>query len=333
MVAVTQVFDALPEGPMEITVQRNEELFLTHPTPTAMKLWRDWEPLTAIHFPTEFKPAKFAPPMDVYAGKTLRLEWQQMNNRQPFYHRNMDVEELSYQVSGDRTLMTEVGTAELRAGDFSRIPVGIAHDNFGRKEVHLLLYTIAPVSDVGSRKSVCERTQTPFEGFTVDHRTIEMVTECLGARGCDLAVSYVDEAIVLGGPVDTDAQLIVQRPAATSSEVEWLYKSSNVWVGNVQLDATRGDIYRCHRRADAIQYQISGTRTLVTQRGVLEMQPGDFVSVPRGCAYTTICAGPSTYMLVLSTEGIPMHGKPTKTAELWSSERLSAARQGIPAGQ
>lgn len=330
MATVTEIFDALPEAPTEITVQRREDLLLTYPAPTSMKLWREFEPLAATHFPTDFKPAKFAPPRDVYIGKTLRLEWQQMDNRQPFYHRNMDVEELSYQVSGDRTLMTEVGTAELRPGDFSRIPVGIAHDNYGREEVHLLFYIIAPVTDVGRNATVAERKEMPFENFTVNHKSTEMITECLGARGCDLSVSLVDEALLLGGPVGTDAQLVVQRPAATGPEVEWLYKSANVWVGNVQLNASRGEVYRCHRRADAIQYQISGTRTLVTQRGVLELNPGDFVNVPRGCAYTSISAASSSHIIVLSTEGLPMHGEPSKTAEPCSIEKIKAARQDIP---
>jgi uncharacterized cupin superfamily protein len=332
MATVTQIFDALPEVLTEITVQRREDLLLTYPAPTFMKLWREFEPLAAAHFPTDFKPAKFASPRDVYVGKTLRLEWQQMDNRQPFYHRNMDVEELSYQVSGERTLMTEVGTVELRPGDFSRIPVGIAHDNYGRKEVHLLFYVIAPASDVGSNATVAERKEVPFENFTVNHRATEMVTECLGARGCDLSVSLVDEALLLGGRIDTDAQLVVQRPAAAGPEIEWLYKSANVWLGNVQLESSRGEVYRCHRRADAIQYQISGTRTLVTQRGVLKLEPGDFVNIPRGCAYTSITSASSSHIIVLTTEGIPLQGEPSKIAERCSVEEIEAARRGISRG-
>jgi uncharacterized cupin superfamily protein len=329
MATVSEVFDALPEAPGEITVQRREDLLLSYPEPTSMKLWREFEPLTATHLPTDFRPAKFAPPRDVYGGKTLRLEWQQMDNRQPFYHRNMDVDEMSYQVSGERTLMTEVGTAELCPGDFSKIPVGIAHDNYGRKEVHLLFYVIAPTTDVGSNQTVAKRKQVPFENFTANPKSTEMVTECLGARGCDLSVSLIDEALLLGGPINTDAQLVVQRPVASRPGVEWLYKSLNVWIGHVQLNASRGEVYRCHRRADAIHYQISGTQTLVTQQGTLELGPGDFVNVPRGCAYTSIAAESSRHILILSTEEIPLLAEPTKTAAIYSHERIDAVRQGL----
>ena len=168
MATVTQILDALPEAPTEITVQRREDLLLTWPAPTSRELWREMEPLAAAHFPTDFTPnlaprgCYFAPTRNPYIGKTLRVQWQQMDERQPFYHRDMDVEELSYQVSGERTLMTEVGTAELRPGDFSRIPVGIAHDNYGRKAVHLLFYVVAPVSDVGSNVTVAKRKEVPF---------------------------------------------------------------------------------------------------------------------------------------------------------------------------
>ncbi|KAB8213579.1 hypothetical protein BDV33DRAFT_184482 [Aspergillus novoparasiticus] len=112
-----------------------------------------------------------------------------MDFRQPFYHRNMDVDEISLQVHGERTLMTELGTVELRPGDWSRIPVGIAHDNYGRKEIHLLFYIVAPVVEAGSITSTSERKEVPFDGWTASTKAIEMVTECLGARGCDLAVS------------------------------------------------------------------------------------------------------------------------------------------------
>lgn len=52
----------------------------------------------------------------------LRVERQQMRGRQPFWHRNVDVDELSFQCAGERTLLTELGSCELRAGDWSRIP-------------------------------------------------------------------------------------------------------------------------------------------------------------------------------------------------------------------
>src|SRR5947199_7404845 len=48
--------------------------------------------------------------------------------------------------------------------------------------------------------------------------------------------------------------------------------------------------------ADEIQYQVDGTRTLVTQRGVVTLEPGDFVTIPRGCAQASVSTGRSRHL-------------------------------------
>lgn len=330
MAEITHIIDALPESEHFVKLRRREDLFLTAPPPSAMKLWRDHEPLAVTHFAQEWKPAKFAPPLDIFSCDSLRLEWQQMNDRQPFYHRNADVDEMSYQVSGERTLMTELGTVELRAGDFSRIPVSIAHDNWGRKEIHLLFYVIANATDVGPVVGEAEIKESPFEGWKPNHYAMEMVTECLGAKGCDISVSCVDEDLLLHGSLlestDPDTKLVIQRPTAKHSEAEWLYKSSRVWIGNVHLRATKGETYRSHRRATAIHCQISGTRTLVSQRGTVELQPGDFVSIPRGVAYTSICKENSSHILILTSDDVALKSEVAKQAETSLVESVAAIR-------
>lgn len=330
MSEITHIIDALPESEHFIKLRKREHLFLKAPTISAMKMWRDHEPLAVTHFSQEWKPAKFAPPIDIFSCDSLRLEWQQMNDRQPFYHRNADVDELSYQVSGERTLMTELGTVELRPGDFSRIPVGIAHDNWGRKEIHLLFYVIANATEVGPVVGEAEIKEVPFEGWKPNPIAIEMTTECLGAKGCDISVSYVDEDLLLHGSLeestDPDTKLVIQRPIAKDSEAEWLYKSARVWIGNVHLEAAKGETYRSHRRATAIHCQISGTRTLVSQRGMVELQPGDFVCIPRGVAYTSICKGHSSHILILAADDVTLKSEVAKTAETSLVESVAALR-------
>lgn len=327
---ITHIIDALPESEHIIKLRRREDLFLTAPSFSTMKLWRDHETLTVTHFAQEWKPAKFAPPRDIFSCDSLRLEWQQMNSRQPFYHRNADVDEISYQVSGERTLVTELGTVELRAGDFSRIPVGIAHDNWGRKEIHLLFYVIANATDVGPVVGEADVKELPFQGWQPQRSAIEMLTECLGAKGCDIAVSHVDEDLLLHGSLlqstDPDTRLVIQRPIAKDSEAEWLYKSARVWIGNVHLKSTRGETYRSHRRATAIHCQISGTRTLVSQRGMVDLQPGDFVSIPRGIAYTSICKEDSSYILILAADDVTLKSEVSKKAEKTLVESVAAIR-------
>jgi len=52
-----------------------------------------------VHFPVEYRQQPFAPPRGVYENDKLRVEWQTMDNRQPFYTANCDVDEISYQIA------------------------------------------------------------------------------------------------------------------------------------------------------------------------------------------------------------------------------------------
>ncbi|KAJ9654510.1 hypothetical protein H2198_006453 [Neophaeococcomyces mojaviensis] len=297
---VTEVLDALPIDESVLEIRRDEALLLTRPQLKNIKLL-DHGPIAAVHFPTEYIPQKFSPPRGIYESDHLRLEWQQMNFRQPFYHRNADVDELSYQVCGDRTLMTEYGSVELCPGDFSRIPVGVAHDNYGREEIHLLFYIPAPVSEVVPPVKTAEMLVPPFETWT-PQSVAEVMTECLGGPECDIAVSMADEELLLrhAQSVDRNKYIRVLKATGRDGELEWLYKSKHVWIGTTEVQTCSGDVYRRHRRADEIQCQIKGKRTLVTQRGIVELEPGDFVSIPNGVAFTDIVHGSSTHISVLT---------------------------------
>ncbi|KAH8195934.1 hypothetical protein TruAng_009913 [Truncatella angustata] len=337
---ITEFLDAWPLADDVRIIPRREDLLLQTPPESAMKMWRDYAPLAVTHFPLHYIPAKFAPPRDVYGGKELRLEWQQMNARQPFYHRNADVDEMSYQVFGGRTLMTELGTVELRPGDFSRIPVGVAHDNYGREEIHLLIYVIAPAAEVGQVTAQSEFMKNgPFPGWEkATPAAIEMITECLGANGCDIAVSLVDEDLLLTQSPSSerkDGKLLVQRAAATAitgaepQHPEWLYKSAKIWIGNVKLSRAIGKVYHRHRRADAIQCQMKGDRILVTQRGTVELKPGDFICIPKGCAYTSICKDISEHLVILTSEVAPMKSSISRETKEVSLEVIEAMRKEI----
>ncbi|KAJ5896574.1 uncharacterized protein N7473_005973 [Penicillium subrubescens] len=344
MAIITELLDAWPLADDVRVIPRREDLLLQPPPENPMKMWREHDLLQAVHFPNDYIPAKFSPPKDVFCGDTLRLEWQQMNARQPFYHRNADVDEISLQVSGERTLMTELGSVELRPGDFSRIPVGVAHDNFGREEVHLLFYIIAPVTDVGHVTLRSEvKKEGPFPGWKkASPATIEMMTECLGARGCDMAVSLADEEFLLDPSLaqstsfaKPEEALLIQRavtPAVSGSQPqnpEWLYKSATVWIGNVSLDKTDGTVYHRHRRADAIQYQLEGSRTLVTQRGTIELHPGDYICIPKGCAYTNISKSQCQYVVILTSEVAPVKAPYSKAASETTLEKVEAIRKEV----
>lgn len=330
---ILEYLDAYPieDGPAH-TIERNEELLLSQPQALPMKLLQH-DLLGAVHFPLEFSPSGFAPPRGVYECDYLRLEWQQMNNlRQPFYHRNADVDEISYQVCGERTLMTENGTVELTAGDYSRIPVGVAHDNYGRADIHLLFYVPATVAECGPVDKKAAFKLPPFPEWKSKTVT-EVLTDCLGGPECDLAASQADETMLLNHAKHvSDIQLLsVLRPTLSSKgQTEWKYKSKHVWIGHTELAKSTGDVvYRRHRRADEIQCQISGKRTLISQRGIIHLQTGDFICIPNGVAFTELVHENSTHITVLTFNSPTAKAKIVKSAEPPTMEAVRTARQNI----
>ena len=98
MGVVYETVDIFPFTASPGVLRRSEELLLGPPVPNFLNLGENFAPLESVHFPPEYEPVEFAPPTGVFEGHYLRLEWQIMNFRQPFYHRNADVDELSFQI-------------------------------------------------------------------------------------------------------------------------------------------------------------------------------------------------------------------------------------------
>jgi quercetin dioxygenase-like cupin family protein len=309
------------------TLERDEHLLLAppHRSPMSIKLWRDHPTLSIVHFAQQYEAQPFAPPRGVYENAQIRIEWQTMDNRQPFYHRNCDVDEISYQIAGERTLMTELGVVEHRPGELSRIPRGVAHDNYGRTESHLLFYIPAPVDELIAAVRTSEATMPPFPGWKAGPVN-EAITECMGTVGHDIAVFGVDEQRLLDQALQEKARLNVLRGPEVPG-ITWLYDSETARLGTVTLPAdTDGKQYRRTVDADEIQYQISGKRTVVTQRGIAELQPGDFLRIPLGIAHTSICAERTEYLVVHSDRELPQIAETTRTANAYSPEHLAAVR-------
>ena len=322
MPIVREIIDALPFDEPIFDVARDEELLLTAPAAPAMKLWHDCEPLPVYRFPSKYEPVGFAPPRGVFEGPSIRLEWQTINGRQPFYHRNTDVDELSFQVCGERTLMTEFGTVELRPDDFTGIPVGVAHDNYGREDIHLLFYLPGPAKACLPATARGEYKVPAFEGWQ-PKRLVEVTTECLGAAHCDVAVSLIDEGLLLKEAQSNPSRLEVLRAKANDGELVWVYKAPKTWIGHTTIEKrTVRRRYTRHRRADEIQYQISGSRTLVTQRGTVTLDPGEFVCIPFGCAFTSVSEEASRHISVLTSERTKAVPQPVRHAELGSWQFL-----------
>ena len=303
MKSVTEIVDAYPENETLMHIERDEKLLFAKPGPPVSKFLQDYPLLEVIHFDSEYSTSAFAPPRDVYSSEHVRIEWQKMNQRQPFYHRNADVDEISFHICGKRTLMSERGSVDLHPGDFARIPVFTAHDNYGIEDVHLIFYLTAPAEEQARPSRQTEFKIPPFPNWSPKQIT-EVITECLGTPGCDRAHSLVDENMILNAASNSKIAPInvinAYEASSASSETQWLYKSKLVWLGSTTLRETDGETYRRHRRADEIQCQIKGSRTLITQRGSVVLEPGDFVSIPLGTAFTSVPKGESTHLSVLT---------------------------------
>jgi quercetin dioxygenase-like cupin family protein len=309
-------------------IDRDENLLLSPPHPNRMpiKLWRDHPPLTAVHYRQQYRAQPFAPPRGVYENDQVRVEWQTMDNRQPFYHRNCDVDEISYQIDGERTLMTELGIIEHRPGEFSRIPRGVAHDNYGRSESHLLFYLPATARELVTSIRTSSPVMPPFPGWR-PAEVNEAVTQCMGNPGHDICVFGIDEQQLLGRVHGETERIHVLAPAAPGTT--WLYEAPTIRMGTVRLAAAaEPGATRRYRRTldgDEIQYQISGTRTLLTQRGIIELEPGDFIRIPLGIAHASVSHGTCDYISLLSHRELPQVAETSRAAEPYSPELLASS--------
>ena len=309
------------------TIERDEHLLLAppHPSKLPIKLWHDHPPLSVVHYPQEYQAQPFAPPRGVYENDHIRVEWQTMDNRQPFYHRNCDVDEICYQIAGDRTLMTELGVIEHRPGELSRLPRGVAHDNYGRKESHLLFYIPAPVEESVDAVRSSEVVIPPYPGWQAA-AVNEAVTQCMGTPGHDIAVFPADEACLLDHVHHTKDRVQVLR-GSDEPGVTWLYKSSGARLGIARVAAgADGRRYRRTLDADEIQYQISGQRTLLTQRGIIDLGPGDFIRIPMGLAHSSVCTDGAEYLVLQADRDAPQVAETSRRAEPYSPQCLAAAR-------
>ena len=306
MAQVREMQDGYPLDDSVVSLTREETLLLTPGrmmgrTPPAP------EPLDVVSFNPVYVPKPFSPPDFIYENEDTRIELQDMNGRQPFYHRNVSVDEMSYQVTGPRMLITELGTVHLERGDFVRIPVGVAHDNWGRQEIHLLFY----VRERMQEQLPTLRGSEPHE-FR-DWQPTE-VTEMLGDG--DVRVYQMSDEQLLVNQVHSDSRrLAVMRAPEGATGTTWVWKSPTVWIGMTSLSGGRSE-YQRHRVGEEIQYQLEGKRTIVSQNGTVEVQPGDFVKIPRACAFSSQCEGASRYLSLLSVAPLRRVAEVSRRAEM-----------------
>lgn len=334
MGTVIEHFDAFPFDRAPRVLERDEDALLSRAVPRMPGVsWDPIPPLEVVHFDPAYQEGAFIPPRILWEGETGRIEWMQMDFRQPMYHRNLDVDEMSYQIHGGRTLMTELGTVELVPGDLVRIPVGVAHDNYGRKASHVLWYFPAPLEDVGPVVRTSELLIPPFDGWTSEVVN-EVATDCLGARHCDRAVQLADETMLLEQARTESERLQVMSSRVAPDETQWVFRGAQHAIGVTDVTDADGRRYTRHRNVDEVQYQIEGTRLLVSANGVVELTPGTFVHVPVGVAWTSIVAGRSRHLTTVTTAKLTCVWQDASESTRWSRQEIEDYRAralGVPA--
>ena len=321
---VTERLDAVPVDDSVREVQREESLLHQWPNPEPMNIWHKYNPIGSIHLPLQYTTKKFQPPQAVFESKFIHIEYQNLQGRQPFYHRNVDVDEISYHAVGKRQVLTEIGCVNLEVGDMARIPVGVGHDNHAEEDVHILFYIPQDVTENIPPYRTSEYVMPPYEGWKAAN-SIEFITDNLGSVGSDLMTFYTDEQSLLDNVKGTSERMQVVRSSGVEG-LEWLYKSENIWLGFNLFSDSNGKTYTRHRKAEEVQIQVKGTRWLITQRGTLQMEPGDTVNIPLGTAFTSVAHEENKYITVLMRYPAPAKKDFTKMAEPTTLKLLEQAR-------
>lgn len=326
---VHEVIDGLPLTDASIRIERDEALLHRWPEPGPLKIWSSYEPIGAISLPMTHIKGPFQPPRGVYESEHIHIEHQKMHGRQPFYHRNTDVDEISLHVAGERSVVTELGTVKMRIGDMNLIPVGVAHDNVAQDDVHLIFYIPEGVQECVKPYRKAEYLMPPFEGWKPKD-SIEFVTDHFGAVGTDVSTFYTSEQMLLDNAKQVDNHMTVVRFSEhANTEIQWMYKSTNIWLGWKCFDKDDGSTYTRHRQAEELQFQMEGHRTLVTQRGSIEMEPGDFARIPLGCAHTSIAHEANRYLTVLMRYPADAKKSFSKTGVPTTESLLDMARRPL----
>ena len=248
-----------------------------------------------------------------------------MQGRQPFYHRNTDVDEISYHAYGQRQVITELGSVDLEIGDMARIPVGVAHDNRAEGDVHLIFYIPQGVQEEVPPYRTSDYAMPPFEGWE-GGSSIEFITDSLSALGSDVSTFYTDEKALLDNAKTSTERIQIMRSSGVEG-LEWLYKSENIWMGFTLFSSSDGKTYTRHRHAYEVQIQVKGKRLLITQRGTLQIEPGDAVSIPLGTAFTSVASEENKYITILMRYPAPAKMEYSKMAEPTTEELIEKTRK------
>ena len=143
----------------------------------------------------------------------------------------------------------------------------------------------------------------------------------MAAADHDVTVFGVDEQLLLEQVHQEDQRMAVLR-ADPGQDVTWLYTTDRIRLGMVTTTPGGQRRYRRTLDADEIQYQAHGHRTLITQRGILDLEPGDFVRIPLGISHASVVTEPGDYVSLLSHQELHQVAETARTANAYTPEQL-----------
>ncbi|MBV9598521.1 MAG: hypothetical protein JOZ87_16875 [Chloroflexi bacterium] len=154
------------------------------------------------------------------------------------------------------------------------------------------------------------------------------VTEMIG-DGDVRTYQMADEQLLVNQVHADERRLLVTSVDDSACATTWVWKSPSVWIGMTALDSSDGSEYQRHRVAEEVQYQVEGTRTLVSQCGCVDLEPGEFVKIPRGCAFTSMSDATSRYISVLSLNPLERLATVSRQAEFRSTDEILGLQPAV----
>ena len=105
--------------------------------------------MDVVHAP-DYTDGTVEPPPILYQNDDMIVEFtKQIGPQSIGWHRGADMDELTIQLKGRRSIKSEAGTVKLGPGDMNVIPRGIAHSHDGDKnDEHVIIYTKKPLKRV-----------------------------------------------------------------------------------------------------------------------------------------------------------------------------------------
>jgi quercetin dioxygenase-like cupin family protein len=281
----------------------------------AVPTFRPFDMLTAEH-----------DPMVVFQNIDVRFGVESLAGAAPYFRRNLDFDDITFQWAGHSTLECEYGTFELAPGGSVLVPAGVAYRiNGSPGSLRVFAHCTEPVEvTMGEDKLV---THTEFDVSRVGGPALGSKSE-VGLTGMVIEKMYhwedgeVDE---LARPAEGMVGTAVSGRGMQQIRV-FDFFDSRTGVGgpgptfyaspafHAEAYNTEGDMLAFHRGLDSDEswWQFSGGSTNESEYGVFPLSPGEVNHAPPGIAHRVIGTPEFLRLVLYSKRPLRLAIDPTK---------------------